>query len=67
MQATFLSTARKAELMQALEKGDSAAISQLFTEIDRLENLVKTYEMGLEGAAQKLSSPTNKHPDEKPV
>lgn len=49
--------------MDALERGNPQAIKTVFAELDRLESLVRTYELVLETAMQKLESPLHKMPD----
>jgi len=45
MKPEFLSIDDKAILMVKLEKGNIDAIKYLFNEINRLENLIKNYEI----------------------
>lgn len=62
METTFLSPLDKGKLMTRIENGDKEALDQLIREMDRLESLVKDYELGIRIIKDKFESRISKSP-----
>jgi len=52
METQFTSITQKGELIDRLRKGDDSAISYVINEIDRLESVIKNYELSFSQAAK---------------
>ena len=60
METTFLSPLDKGKLINRIEAGDKEAVRLIITEMDRLEGLVKDYELGIRLIRDKFESRTFK-------
>lgn len=58
----FLPMDKKADLMKALESGDKNAIKNVINELDRLESIIKGYEVAMSQITKALDSTTFKKP-----
>lgn len=62
MKAEFLTLSEKDTLYGKLLKGDKTAIEETINEIERLENIIRDYEMGTELLMSKANSTLYKKP-----
>lgn len=63
METTFLTPQRKGRLALELENGDKEAIKTVIKEIDRLEAVIKDYELAIGVLNSKFDSKTFKTPN----
>ena len=64
MKASFLQITDKAKLMNQIESGDKEALKFLIRELDRLECLVRDYELSFDGIINRVESKSFKKPAE---
>lgn len=62
METEFISIPDKANLQIKLEQGDKEAIKIVLVEIQRLEAIIRDYELGMEMLQNKFKSKTFKYP-----
>lgn len=62
MEAIFIPFDQKRAIIDRIDSGDKKAALILIAEIDRLESIVKDYEIGLRAGAEKLKSESFKKP-----
>jgi len=60
--AQFFSISDKATLIQKLEKGDAVAIKTIINELDRLESIIKNYELAFEQTKRSFEKEKNNEP-----
>lgn len=62
MATTFISITDKSKLVDKLKTGDKKAISYMLHEIDRLESIIRDYEIGIKSLNDKMTGKTFKEP-----
>jgi archaellum component FlaC len=62
METKFISITEKAALMVALQLGEKDAIQTVMDELNRLESVIKDYEIGIRQINDKFNSKTFKRP-----
>lgn len=62
MKVQFIPISQKADLLKRIEAGDKEASNVLIREIDRLESLIKDYEIVFQSAVNRYESDLNKTP-----
>jgi len=68
MKTEFIELSTKREIMNRLESGDTLMIPYVINEIERLENIVRDYELGMEMVADRLNNTrTYKTPNKFPA
>lgn len=65
METKYLTISEKIRIMTALEKGDKSAIRAVMDEIQRLESIIKDYEVGIRVINEKFNSKIFKTPSTK--
>ncbi|MES2732233.1 MAG: hypothetical protein V4714_10805 [Bacteroidota bacterium] len=63
MKTEFLNLKQKAFLMDRMQEGDIEAIDRAIKEIDRLEQVIKNYELQIEQVVNAYQSNYCKKPD----
>jgi nitrogen-specific signal transduction histidine kinase len=62
MKVQFITITQKADLIKRIESGDKEAVNILIREMDRLESLVKDFEIVIETAVGRYNSTLHKTP-----
>jgi hypothetical protein len=62
MKTSFIDLTTKHKIREDAFKGDKVSINILIEEIDRLESLIKDYEIVLEMVESRIKSDRNKNP-----
>lgn len=62
METKFISITEKAALIVALQLGEKEAITTVMDELNRLESVIKDYEIGIKQINDKFNSKTFKRP-----
>jgi len=62
MKTLFVDASDKGKLFDKLLKGDEASAKYVITEIDRLENIIRNYEIALEVSVSRLDNTLYKTP-----
>jgi len=63
MKTEFIDLIKKIDLQIRIKNNDEEAIKLIFLEIERLETIIRDYEIGLESAANKLNNNLFKQPN----
>jgi len=64
METQFLSTIQKGQLIHKLLQGDDSATTTIIKEIDRLESVIRDYELGMRLMHDKFENKTFKIPQD---
>jgi len=63
MKTEFIDLIKKIDLQIRIKNNDEEAIKLIFLEIERLETIIRDYEIGLESAVNKLNNNLFKQPN----
>lgn len=65
METIFLTPIEKSDIIESLKDGNSFSIDCVISEIDRLESIIKDYELGIYQINLKFNSTASKTPTKK--